>query len=203
MSSTLQPSANEPAASALVASAAATSASIQSIVQTTLLGFAGVELVEIERLSKGLLSVTIDEPASLTGVSIQNCEAITRQLQAVFFVENINYERLEVGSPGVNRPLNKAADFVRFAGERVSVKLKEAFQNRKTYIGFLQLPQAPINGVQHYELEIEGKALSKTQQKKIAKSLGEQVQEIALTFRLDEIEWVRLDPLLDFKGKQS
>lgn len=187
----------------VAAAIAASNASIRSIVNATLAGFPKVELVEIERLSKGLLSVTIDEPSSSTGVSIQNCEAITRQLQAVFFVENINYERLEVGSPGVNRPLNKHADFVRFAGERVSVKFKEVFQNRKTYIGFLLEPQAPINGVQHYELEIEGKALSKTQQKKIAKSLGDQVQEIALTFRLDEIEWVRLDPHLDFKGKQS
>jgi ribosome maturation factor RimP len=182
---------------------ASTGASIQSIVQDTVAGFSGVELVDIERLPKGLLSVTIDEPGNPLGVSIENCEGITRQLQAVFFVEDINYERLEVGSPGVERPLNKPADFVRFAGERVSVKLREAFQNRKSYTGILQYPLEPIANVQHYELALESKALSKTQQKKLAKTLDLDAKEIALTFRLDEIEWARLDPHLDFKGKQS
>ncbi len=181
---------------------ASTGASIQTIVQDTIAGFAGVELVDIERLGKGLLSVTIDEPGNPLGVSIEHCEAITRQLQAVFFVEEINYERLEVGSPGVDRPLNKPDDFVRFAGERVSVKLREPFQNRKNYTGILQLPQALIHNVQHYELALESKALSKTQQKKLAKTLDLDAKEIALTFRLDEIEWARLDPHLDFKGKQ-
>ncbi len=186
---------------------ASTGASIQTIVQDTIAGFAGVELVDIERLAKGLLSVTIDEPGNPLGVSIENCEGITRQLQAVFFVEDIQYERLEVGSPGVDRPLNKPADFVRFAGERVTVKLREAFQNRKSYTGILQAPLASTAIVQHYELALESKALSKTQQKKLSKTLDlgtEQApKEIALTFRLDEIEWARLDPHLDFKGKQS
>jgi ribosome maturation factor RimP len=186
---------------------ASTGASIQTIVQQTIAGFAGVELVDIERLAKGLLSVTIDEPGNPLGVSIENCEGITRQLQAAFFVEDINYERLEVGSPGVDRPLNKPADFVRFAGERVSVKLREPFQNRKNYTGILQTPLAPISAVQHYELALESKALSKTQQKKLAKTLDlgtdDDRKAIALTFRFDEIEWARLDPHLDFKGKQS
>ncbi len=177
--------------------------SIQTIVVDTVAGFAGVELVEIERLSKGLLSITIDEPDNPLGVSIAYCEQITRQLQAVFFVENIVYERLEVGSPGVNRSLNKYADFVRFAGERVTVKLTEPFQNRKTYTGILQLPIATSDSVQHYEIAIESKKLSKTQQKKLEKALdlNLKVQEIALNFKLDDVESVRLDPHLDFKGK--
>jgi ribosome maturation factor RimP len=193
--------------------------SIQTIIDDTLAGFAGVELVEIERLPKGLLSITIDEPNSPTGVSVSHCEQITRQLQAVFFVEEIAYERLEVGSPGVNRPLVKHADFVRFAGERVTVKLREAFQNRKTYTGILQVPVtleselgsvleasgAAASHVQHYEIAVESKKLSKTQQKKLEKSLDLNLdkQAIALNFRLDEIESVRLDPHLDFKGKSN
>jgi ribosome maturation factor RimP len=184
-------------------SPASTGASIQTIVQDTIAGFAGVELVEIERLAKGLLSVTIDEPNNPLGVSIENCEGITRQLQAVFFVEDINYERLEVGSPGVERPLNKPADFVRFAGERVSVKLREAFQNRKNYTGLLQMPAAATATGQYYELALESKALSKTQQKKLAKTLDLDAKEIALTFRFDEIEWARLDPHLDYTGKNK
>jgi ribosome maturation factor RimP len=172
-------------------------------VQDTIAGFNGVELVEIERLAKGLLSVTIDEPNNPLGVSIENCEGITRQLQAVFFVEEINYERLEVGSPGVERPLNKPADFVRFAGERVSVKLREAFQNRKNYTGILQVPAAATATGQHYELALESKALSKTQQKKLAKTLDLDAKEIALTFRFDEIEWARLAPHLDYTGKNK
>ncbi len=181
-----------------------TQANIQTIVEDTIAGFAGVELVAVDRLPKGLLSITIDEPGNPLGVSISNCEGITRQLQAVFFVENIDYARLEVGSPGVQRPLNKPADFVRFAGERATVKLREAFQNRKTYTGILQAPVliTQASELQTYELAIEGKALSKTQQKKLAKTLDLESKDIALTFRLDEIEWAHLDPHLDFKGKQ-
>ncbi len=179
--------------------------SIQTIVDDTLAGFAGVELVEIERLPQGLLSITIDEPNNPLGVSIEHCEQITRQLQAVFFVEEIAYERLEVGSPGVSRPLKKHLDFVRFAGERVTVKLREAFQNRKTYTGILQVPaiDASTSHGQSYEIAVESKKLSKTQQKKLEKSLdlNLQKQDIALNFKLDEIESVRLDPHLDFKGK--
>ena len=185
-------------------------ASIQNIVQSTVDACVGVELVEIERLSGGLLSITIDESNNPLGVSIANCEQITRQLQAVFFVENIDYERLEVGSPGVNRLLFKHEHFVRFAGERVTVKLKEPFQNRKNYTGILLAQKVTVKQdgshfVNHtYDLAIEPKALSKTQQKKIAKSLGldNPAPEIELSFRLDEIEFARLDPLLDFKGKQ-
>jgi ribosome maturation factor RimP len=178
--------------------------SIQTIVDDTLAGFAGVELVEIERLPKGLLSITIDEPSNPLGVGVAHCEQITRQLQAVFFVEEIAYERLEVGSPGVNRPLQKHADFVRFAGERVTVKLRETFQNRKTYTGILQAPTDAVAAhVQTYDIAVESQKLSKTQQKKLEKSLdlNLQKQAIALNFKLDEIESVRLDPHLDFKGK--
>lgn len=196
-----------PTSTSTASTPLSTGISLQTMVQDTIAGFAGVELVDIERLAKGLLSITIDEPNNPLGVSIEHCEAITRQLQGVFFVEDVNYERLEVGSPGVDRPLNKPADFVRFAGERITVKLREAFQNRKTYTGILQLPQGLIDGVQHYELALESKALSKTQQKKLAKTLDlgtEQApKEIALTFKLDEIESARLDPHLDYNGKNK
>ena len=168
-------------------------------------GFVGVELVDIEHQSGGLLVITIDEPNNPLGVSIAHCENITRQLQALFFVEDINYERLEVGSPGVNRPLTKHAHFARFAGERISLKLKEPFQNRKNYTGILLASKlGQSDAVQTYDLAIEPKALSKTQQKKIAKALGtdpDAAAEVELTFRLDELEFARLDPLLDFKGK--
>lgn len=177
--------------------------SIQTAINNTLSGFSGIELVDIQYLPKGLLSITIDEPMNPSGVSISHCEQITRQLQAVFFVENIIYDRLEVGSPGINRRLNKLDDFIRFAGYRVTVKLIHAFNNKKTYTGILQLPTAVLikDSIQYYQVVIENKKISKTQQKKINKALNLNVQEMVLEFNLNETESVRLDPYLDFKGK--
>ena len=69
-----------------------------------------VEFVDIERAALGLLRVTIDRPE---GVRIEDCEQVSKHLSRVFEVENIDYRRLEVGSPGVDRPLKTEADFKR------------------------------------------------------------------------------------------
>jgi len=75
----------------------------------------GYELVEVERAPGGLLRVTIDhlavegEPERF--INVDDCERVTRQLQHVLEVEGLPYERLEVSSPGLDRPLKSAADF--------------------------------------------------------------------------------------------
>ncbi len=146
-----------------------------------------VELVDIERAAMGLLRVTIDRPE---GVRIEDCEQVTRQLSRVYEVENIDYRRLEVGSPGVDRPLRNEADLFRFAGERVEIKLREAVDNRKVYTGTLVAPEpapegaAPAAAV--FGLEFEAKK-NETQ---------------VLNFTFDEIDRAKLDPVLDFKGKK-
>lgn len=106
---------------------------LQALIEPTLVGM-GYELVMLERIGRGLLRVYIDQPA---GVGLDDCEKVSRQLSRLFEVEGIDYDRLEVSSPGLNRPLVKAADFVRFAGQRAQLKLREPVENRKKWIGAL------------------------------------------------------------------
>ncbi len=98
-----------------------------------------IELVDVERAAMGLLRVTIDR---VDGVRIEDCEQVSRQLSRVYEVENIDYKRLEVGSPGVDRPLRNEAEFRRFAGERIEIKLREALDGRKVFSGTLRAPEA-------------------------------------------------------------
>src|SRR5690625_2709244 len=98
----------------------------------------GIELVDVERAPRGLLRVTIDRPE---GVSIEDCERVSRQLSRVFEVEDIDYRRLEVGSPGVDRPLKTRQDFFRFADERVELRLRVPIDNRKVFTGLLRAPE--------------------------------------------------------------
>ena len=87
----------------------------------------GYEMVDCERSAAGLLRVYIDKlpEAAAAGeiISVDDCERVTRQLQYVLEVEAASYERLEVSSPGVDRPLKKAADYARFAGSDVQITL--------------------------------------------------------------------------------
>ena len=86
----------------------------------------GYELVDVERSAGGLLRVFIDRVAgrsyeSGTGdaVTVDDCERVTRHLQYALEVDDVDYARLEVSSPGLDRPLRKAADWERFAGSEV------------------------------------------------------------------------------------
>ena len=87
----------------------------------------GYDLVDIERTKGGLLRVTIDFPY-LCGaeqfINAEDCEKVTRQLVFVLEVEGANYSRLEVSSPGIDRPLKTEKDFERFAGELIDLTLK-------------------------------------------------------------------------------
>lgn len=102
---------------------------LQSLLEETVPGL-GYELVDVEFGSRGLLRVFIDRPE---GISIDDCVAVSNHLTRLFMVENIEYERLEVSSPGMDRPLKKPADFERFAGERVRVKLRVPLEDRRRH----------------------------------------------------------------------
>src|SRR5439155_8842066 len=100
-----------------------TEVALQDIVDATVTGL-GYELVEIERSTGGLLRITIDlpwRPGSKESVNVEDCEKVTRQLQFALEVEGVEYKRLEVSSPGIDRPLRSEKDFERFAGEVVDV----------------------------------------------------------------------------------
>ena len=107
---------------------------LQQIVEQTVIGL-GYDLVEIERSSGGLLRITIDlpwqapaegaAPADEVYVTVEDCEKVTRQLQFALEVEAVEYQRLEVSSPGIDRPLRHEQDFVRFEGEVIDLTLKQ------------------------------------------------------------------------------
>ncbi len=106
---------------------------VANLVEATVVGL-GYELVAFERSGRALLQVFIDKPE---GIVIEDCEKVSHQLTRLFTVENIDYDRLEVSSPGLDRPLTKAADFVRFAGEQAKLKLRQPVAGRKNFVGTL------------------------------------------------------------------
>ena len=115
----------------------------QSAIDRTVQGL-GYDLVDVERTAGGLLRVTIDRLAGQsypTGVGeqvlVEDCELVTRQLQYLLEVEAVDYARLEVSSPGLDRPLRKPADWERFKGSDVEVTLRAPFQGRRKWRGRL------------------------------------------------------------------
>lgn len=112
------------------------------LIETTVTGL-GYELVEFETSPRArLLRVFIDRPESAqadkSGISVQDCADVSNQLSRVFMVENVDYDRLEVSSPGLDRPLVKPADYRRFAGQEVQLKLRVPLGNQRNFSGVLE-----------------------------------------------------------------
>src|SRR5439155_1611913 len=70
---------------------------------------------------------------------VEDCAAVSQQLSRVFEVEGIEYERLEVSSPGLDRPLRKGSDFARFAGHKADVRMRTPdATGRRRFVGVLR-----------------------------------------------------------------
>lgn len=156
----------------------------QVVVEKTVTGL-GLELVECERSAGGLLRVFIDKLPVPEGeeqpfITVDDCERVTRQLQYVLEVEGCDYSRLEVSSPGLDRPLRSPEHYRRFCGTQIDLTLRAPFQGRKKYRGLLQAGAA------------DGWQLV----------FGEPGQEQVLSFQLDEVREARLVPVIDFKGRK-
>jgi len=96
----------------------------------------GYELVDWEMSPKGrLVRIFIDKPK---GVDVEDCARVSRQLTRLFAVENVDFERLEVSSPGLDRPLMKPADFARFVGEEADFRLSAPIENARRMKGILR-----------------------------------------------------------------
>ena len=182
----------------------------QSAIERTVQGL-GYDLVNAEKTAGGLLRVTIDRvpgQSYSTGpgevVTIEDCELVTRQLQYVLEVDATDYARLEVSSPGLDRPLRKPADWARFVGNDVEVSLREPFEGRRKWNGRLL---ARDDG--GYSLVLPAEVVSKTQAAKRAKAAAKTGAETTdlqaertLDFVLDEVREARLVPVVDFKGRR-
>jgi ribosome maturation factor RimP len=94
----------------------------------------GYELVDVESSRSGLLRIFMDSPR---GINVEDCARVSNHLTRAFAVEGIEYERLEVSSPGLDRPLKRLEDFQRFAGREASVKLKLPRDGRRRFEGRL------------------------------------------------------------------
>lgn len=97
----------------------------------------GYELVDLQVSNRGgLLRLFIDKPG---GIGLEDCAAVSRQLTRVLEVEGVEYDRLEVSSPGLDRPLRKAQDFARFAGQKAAVRMRTAdASGRRRFVGVLR-----------------------------------------------------------------
>lgn len=98
------------------------------------LGSLGYELVDLETSRGGLLRIFID---SERGITVEDCARVSNHLTRAFAVEGIDYERLEVSSPGLDRPLKRIEDYTRFAGRKASVRLKLPRDGRRRFEGLL------------------------------------------------------------------
>ncbi len=109
-------------------------AGIENLIEQVVSGL-GYELVDIEFSPRGrLLRVFLDIER---GITVDDCATVSNQLQRVFEVENVDYDRLEISSPGIDRPLKKLADFERFMGENVQVRLSLPVGNQRNFVGVL------------------------------------------------------------------
>jgi ribosome maturation factor RimP len=193
------------------------SVALQEIVAQIVTGL-GYDLVEIERSAGGLLRITIDLPwvQAAEGqeqieqfVNVEDCEKVTRQLQFALEVDAIEYRRLEVSSPGIDRPLRHVADFERFVGQMVDVNLKVAIgaaatglvsPTRKKFRGTLERT-VDAQGVVGWQIVWSDAPPVKPGQRVSKKRVLPPLQ--ALGFTLDELREARLAPIVSFKGRQG
>ena len=194
---------------------------LKEIVEQTVVGL-GYDLVELERSAGGLLRVTIDLPwVPAAGVvpveqfvTVEDCEKVTRQLQFALEVDAVDYRRLEVSSPGIDRPLRHQQDFERFAGQVIDITLKapigaaalgQVNANRKKFRGVLERVASlaegsgEADGAPGWQIvwrdEPEVKPGAKVSKKRAPAPLQ------ALGFVLSELKDARLAPIVSFKGR--
>jgi ribosome maturation factor RimP len=134
---------------------------LQRLLEQTVGGL-GYELVNVELSNRGrMLRIFIDKPAAgpqdaaVSGITVDDCARVSNQLARVLEVEEIDYDRLEVSSPGLDRPLKKEADFARFAGEQARLSLRVPVEGRRNFTGVMR---AVADG--KLQLEIEGGMVS-------------------------------------------
>jgi ribosome maturation factor RimP len=156
------------------------------LIEKTLAGM-GYELVDLEQAGHGLLRVYIDfaeQATDVANIRVEDCEKVSHQLSHVLLVENVAYERLEVSSPGLDRPLKRLEHYARFAGQEAVVKLRMPMPgaaNRKSFQGVLHAPDGD-----KLKLEFEGKD-----------------GPALLEFSLADVDKARLVPKVDFRSRKA
>ncbi len=181
---------------------------VSTIVKNTVSAL-GFELVDFER-GGGMFKVFIDKP---DGITVEDCAAVSNQLTRVFLVENVDFERLEVSSPGLDRPLKTLADFEKFIGVLVKVRLHQAVDARKRFDGVvlavdgdritfdlageaLDAAAGKVNVGKKVNTKVNKKAVSKpkTDAKIVVENSDAASVEKKITVSLSDIDKARLIP---------
>ena len=184
---------------------------LQQIVEETVAGL-GYELVEIERSAGGLLRITIENPwqegvdrFEIPFVTVEDCEKVNRQLLFTLEVDGVEYRRLEVSSPGIDRPLKNDRDLARFEDELIDITLKAPIgeaaaglvnATRKKFRGTLEKAEAGEGWQIVWSDAPEPKPGARVSKKRLP------VPMQVLGFTLDELREARLAPVVDFKGRK-
>ena len=126
---------------------------MENVVEPVVAGM-GYELVDLQASNGGrLLRLFIDKPG---GINVDDCAAVSRQVSRVLEVEGVDYERLEVSSPGLDRRLRKAGDFVRFAGQRAELRMRSPDAGgRRRFVGVLRGAEAG-----QVSMELDGRTVA-------------------------------------------
>jgi len=171
----------------------------------------GYALVDAEHVTGGVLRVFIECPGGVPAITVDDCERVTRQLQFVLEVAGIDYQRLEVSSPGLDRPLKRKEDFDRFVGSSIEVVFKQPVEvsaggkpyQQKKFIGRLEstadeaydwmlvLGEEPSGNKKH------------SSKKKAGQKAAEDDAVMALGFTFAEVREAKLVPVVDFRGKKK
>ena len=187
---------------------------IQALVERTVAGL-GYELVDIERAGGGLLRVTIERPGAVPrpgevsqdGITVDDCERVSHQLSHLLTVENVPYERLEVGSPGVDRPLRSARDFSRFAGALAKVSLLAPVEGLRKLTGRIVGVEnggadVVVEVLDPGELPEAQKGLPRSPSKRTARKPAN-TERKRVVFAVKDIEKARVVPELNFRSGRT
>lgn len=183
---------------------AGVAANLYETIERTVEGL-GYELVDVERLPAGLLRVTLD---ARDGVGLDDCEKVSRQLGHLFAVEDVDYDRLEVSSPGLDRPLKRARDFERFVGSEVQVQLAEAIPAEGASLGRKRLRGRLLEvsgaaGAERARLALapDEPPAGPAKAKKAGKAARQVEREaVVVEFALANVVKAKLVPEVDFRG---
>jgi ribosome maturation factor RimP len=138
----------------------------------------GLELVDIEFLGGGkarMLRVFLDKPAAgtdpLAGVTHEDCASFSREFGTILDVEDVmpGAYTLEVSSPGLDRKLIKAADFIRFTGCRMKLTSRQPVDNNRHFEGRLE-------SFQDGRLTLDLSVASHKSRKKMGTAAGEKIE---------------------------
>ncbi|MBC8119134.1 MAG: ribosome maturation factor RimP [Burkholderiaceae bacterium] len=167
-------------------------------------GGLGLQLVDVERLGAGLLRVTME---AADGIKVEDCERVSRQLSHLFAVEDVDYERLEVSSPGLDRLIKGADNFVRFVGSEINVHLYSPLAEaggRKRLRGHL-LDVVGIEGSERLHLRLTqdedtAKGVARKPRRGATVSRRAEVKPaLVVEIALADIDKARLVPELNFR----